>query len=209
MTIGLIVQTQLLYTMKQVVLLFLVVMTTYTLHAQKKKLSEAEIQFLEGNYQTTTALLEQLLEGLTDSQWRKRPESGGWSIQETMEHVILAMPAQLKGLEKALSTETDEFKDLRQRDGWLLSKIADRGVRVKTPLEPSGINMSKEAMMEEYKIHGARFLEILRNKKTEFRNHYGNSPYGEVDAYQLMIFIPGHIQRHLSQMEEILRALES
>ncbi|MDW3197381.1 MAG: DinB family protein [Cytophagales bacterium] len=195
--------------MKQVVLLFLIVMTTYTLPAQKKKLSESEIQFLEGNYQTSTALLEQLLEGLPDSQWRKRPAKGSWSIQETMEHVILAMTAQIKGLEKALSTKSDEFKDLRNRDGWLLSKIADRGVRVKTPLEPTGNDLSKEAMMEEYRIHGARFLDILRDKKTEFRNHYGNSPYGEVDAYQLMIFIPGHIQRHLSQMEEILRALES
>ena len=195
--------------MKQVVLFILIGMTTHLLPGQQKKISEAEIQFLEGNYQTTTDLLEQLLEGLSDAQWRQRPANGGWSIQETMEHVILAMPAQLRGLEKALSTEASEFKDLRQRDGWLLAKIADRGVKVQTPLEPSGNNRSREELLEEYKIQGERFLEILRNKKTEFRNHYGNSPYGEVDAYQLMIFIPGHVQRHLSQMEEILRELKS
>ncbi len=184
-------------------------MINYPLLAQSKKISDAERQFLEGNYLTTTELLESLLEGLSESQWSERPSNGGWSIQETMEHVVLAMPAQITGLEKALATESHEFKDLRLRDGWLLSKITDRGVKVKTPLEPKGSQVTKEEMLETYRIQGARFLEILRNKKTEFRNHYGKSPYGEVDAYQLMIFIPGHIQRHLSQMEEILRDLDS
>lgn len=184
-------------------------MINYSALAQSKKISDAERQFLEGNYYTTTELLENLLEDLNESQWSRRPANGGWSIQETMEHIVLAMPAQIKGLEKALATESDEFKELRQRDGWLLSKITDRGVKVKTPLEPQGSEMTKAEMLETYRAHGTRFLKILRNKKTEFRSHYGKSPYGEVDAYQLMIFIPGHVQRHLSQMEEILRDLES
>lgn len=184
-------------------------MIHYSLIAQSGKITDAERQFLEGNYLTTTELLENLLDGLSESQWSQRPADGGWSIQETMEHVVLAMPAQIRGLEKALATEFSEFKDFRQRDGWLLSKITDRGVKVKTPLEPRGSQMTRAQMLETYRTQGARFLEILRNKKTEFRSHYGKSPYGEVDAYQLMIFIPGHVQRHLNQMEEILRNLES
>ncbi len=191
-------------------MLFLVSgMLSITAMSQKGRISDSEREFLENNYWTTTKLLESTLEGLSEADWKRRPASGGWSVAETMEHIILAMPAQLKGLQKALASESDQQVDLSSRDGWLLSKIADRGVKVKTPLEPEGAAMTKAEMLKVYQENGERFLEILSDRKTAFRHFYGQSPYGEVDAYQLMIFIPGHIQRHLSQIEEILRGFRS
>lgn len=177
--------------------------------AQNGRITDSERLFLRNNYETTSLLLKKSINSLTDAEWNRKPSNGGWSVAETMEHIILAMSAQLQGLEKSLVNDPGKQVDLSAKDGWLLSRITDRGVKVQTPLEPKGSEMSREEMLEAYEEYGKRFLEILNRTDTAFRHHYGRSPYGEVDAYQLMIFIPGHIQRHLSQIEETLNSFQS
>ena len=172
--------------------------------SQNGKISEDERLFLYNNWKVTTDLMNETINSISDEEWNRSAPDGGWTVAECFEHIILAMPRQIEGIQKSLAKETGEFKDLRAKDGFLLSKITDRGVKVKTPLEPKNGNMSKNEILEAYNNAGQDFLKILNDKKAQLRNHYGNSPYGEVDVYQLLIFIPGHVMRHLSQVKEIL-----
>ena len=35
------------------------------------------------------------------------------------------------------------------------------------------------------------------------KRHYGQMPFGTIDAYQILMFISGHTERHVKQMEEV------
>ncbi len=36
------------------------------------------------------------------------------------------------------------------------------------------------------------------------RNHYAKSPVGTIDGLQILLFMSGHTERHVKQMEEVM-----
>ncbi|HCO82594.1 MAG TPA: DinB family protein, partial [Arenibacter sp.] len=38
----------------------------------------------------------------------------------------------------------------------------------------------------------------------DLRNRYQQLPFGTVDAYQILLFMSGHTERHIKQMEEVM-----
>lgn len=188
------------------VLIFMMLIST-TLMAQKGRISNEEKAFIQNFLDVTEANLISTVEELDDEKWNYRPAQGGWTTAECMEHVILAEKAVFQQVKSALENAADNSKNLKQQDGWLLAKISDRGVKVTTPLNPKGANMSKSEMIEELQSSRKEIKEFLNQKNLPLRNHFGRSPYGPADAYQLFIVIAAHSMRHNAQINEVLTDL--
>lgn len=173
------------------------------LTGQSGKISKEERAFLVDYLKVTQQDLISTLHDLSETEWLAKPADGGWSPAECMEHIVQAEKAVFMQVKKALEAPAGT-DDLSARDGWLLSKIADRGNKVITPLPPAGREQSKTKLIEAFEASRSTIYSFLENKKLPLRTHYGKSPYGKADAYQLMLVIAGHGMRHTNQILETI-----
>lgn len=189
-------------------LLSMVLLTTAaTLYAQGT-ISKDEHRFITDYLKRTESDMITALNGIDESIWTKKANAESWSPAECAEHVLLAEIGLMGQIKKALANESGQ-DDLRANDAWLISKISDRGVKVQTPLNPKNGQMKKQEVISKLKALRKQILDFLNDDSLELRNHYGRSPYGKADAYQLLIVIAGHSMRHTAQIHEILQALKS
>ena len=179
-----------------------------TAYAQTGTISAEEHKFITDYLKRSEADLSKLISSMDERLWSKKPSLEVWSPAECMEHVLLAESGLMKQIKTALN-ETADDDDLRSNDAWLISKISDRGVKVKTPLEPQEGSISQKEALNKLKASRKEILDFLQDESLELRTHYGSSPYGKADVYQLFIVIAAHSMRHTAQMQEILTALKS
>ena len=172
-----------------------------TLNASEKALL---LNFLN---ESNSALIH-TIKSTDQALWHKKPSAQEWSMGQCLNHLLTAEQLLLGQVKKALEAPANNAQDLRSKDAWLISKVADRGVKVKTPLnnQPKSINQA-EGMALLKKSRKA--LQIfLANDALPLRNHFGKSPYGPADAYQVLLVLATHSHRHHQQMLEVLRSLQ-
>lgn len=174
--------------------------------AQSGKISKEDRSFLVDYLEVTQQDLLHTLNDLSEAEWLAKPADGGWSPAECMEHIVQAEKAVFMQVKKALR-EPGGSDDLSARDGWLMCKITDRGNKVNTPLPPSGKEQSKTKLIAAFNASRKEIFSFLGDKKLPLRSHYGKSPYGKADAYQLLLVIAGHSMRHTNQILETVAIL--
>jgi hypothetical protein len=47
-------------------------------------------------------------------------------------------------------------------------------------------------------------IAYLKTTTDDHRNHYGKLQFGTIDGLQILLFISGHTERHVAQMEEVM-----
>ncbi len=176
------------------------------LNAQSGKISKEDRSFLVNYLEVTQQDLLQTLNDLSEAEWSAKAADGGWSPAECMEHIVEAEHAVFMQVKKALNGPAGS-DDLSARDGWLMCKITDRGNKVNTPLPPSGKIQTKAKLITAFNTSRKEILSFLEDKKLPLRTHYGKSPYGKADAYQLLLVIAGHSMRHTHQILETISAV--
>ena len=93
-------------------------------------------------------------------------------------------------------------------DEQILKMIADRSEKVKTqePMEPTGKFGSYDATVKEFKAKRKASIQYVATTEDDLRNHYAEMPFGVMDAYQVLLFMSAHTERHIAQIEEIKEA---
>ncbi len=176
------------------------------LQAQSGKISPEEKEFLVNFLKVTQDDLLTTISKVDAQQWTERPEDGGWSVADCMEHVIMAEQAVFGQVKEALASTADNEQNTKHLDAWLIGKITDRGVKVQTPLPPQENGKSKQEMIDELKASRENIIAFVEEDH-EMRNHFGRSPYGPADAYQLLLVIAAHSMRHTAQVTEVLNEI--
>ncbi|MBO6523935.1 MAG: DinB family protein [Balneolaceae bacterium] len=195
--------------MKKINLLLVLILSSNFVNAQTGTLTNYERQFLLDNWEVTKTELLSEVKKVPDNQWTKRPADGGWSVAECFEHIVIAMPAQMGGVQNSLNKAANSSKDMTHLDGYLLSRMTNRGTAFPTPLPPRERDISKEDLLERFQELDKQFIAMINNRNAPYRNHYGPSPFGEADAYQLLLLTSGHVLRHTFQIREVLREINS
>lgn len=156
---------------------------------------------------TETGLIKTIQE-TPQKLWIQKPSAGQWSMSQCLTHILQAEKGLFMQIKKLLQQPANPALDLRDKDAWLISKIADRGVRVKTPLNNAPEPTKQEEGIVLLKKSRQAIKAFLENKDLPLRNHFGRSPYGKADTYQLLLVIATHSIRHHAQMQEVLKALK-
>lgn len=156
-----------------------------------------------------------LITGLSDEQWAFQQNPERWSVAQCAEHIVLSQRALLGAAQAALAGEPDpEWHERTKAKADLLKKILPNrqpfgrgGASAPQEIRPSGTWDRARAIREFYTVQGevAAFIETLP-LDTPLKQHTFENPFpifGWLSAYDWLIYIPLHTERHSRQIEEV------
>lgn len=156
----------------------------------------------------TQDLLLTTIKGLSEEQLNYRSDVDSWSIAECVEHIAISENNLFGMAMGALQTPADPSKrgDVKMTDEQLMAIIVDRSNKVKTSeaFEPSGKFGSFEETLQAFLEKRKSNIEFVSTTDADLRNHYAQLPFGTIDAYQALIFMSGHTERHILQIVEVM-----
>lgn len=171
-------------------------------------LTDAEREMAVQELNKTKDRLTSTIEGLSEAQLNFKIDSTSWSVAEGVEHLAISENMIGGMLQGALKTPADPTKrdSVQISDEKLLAMISGRERKVKTgeAFEPSGKFGSHEETVKEFTTKRDEHLTYLKDTADDLRNHYAQSPFGTLDGLQVLLFMSGHTERHVAQMEEVM-----
>jgi len=171
-------------------------------------MTTADRQFLVAYLEKTAKEFLRSIEGLTPQQWSYKPASGGWSIAECAEHISLAEDALFgmdQGMLKAPAKPNDPPRT-REMDEKLIAMLTDRSKKAQAPemLKPSGKFPTPASAVTQFTEKRGRSIEFAKTTQEDLRGRVQkNQLFGDVDAYQFLLFMAAHSSRHTAQLNEV------
>ena len=164
-----------------------------------------ERQRLLAHLEMTSAWLMDEVSGLSEAQLAFKPSPEGWSIAQVLDHLVVVAPIYWRDLQQALATPAVDLVP-RDTDANILWYGIDRTNR-ETAI-PSEIPQAKaralKPLIAEYQTHHNRLRQYVATTKDDLRRHLV-ARQGS-DAYQWVLLISTHEQRHILQIREIKTA---
>jgi hypothetical protein len=170
--------------------------------AMAASLTALERQRLVAHLEMTGSWLASEVAGLSPAQLRFRPAPGAWSISEVVEHLVVAEPIYWQDLRKAMQAPPGSRKRSGSDEGVLWYGI-DRTQPQKAVAteESKGQLRDLGAALDGFGKLRARMLEYARTTDDDLRGHFVERE--QSDAYQWLLLISTHAQRHILQIREI------
>ena len=165
-------------------------------------LTPLERQRLVAHLEMTGSWLVDEVSGLSPAQFQFRPAPGAWSIMEVVEHLTVAEPIYWRQLREAMKAAPSGQKQLA-KDVDVLWYGIDRTQRQKAVAaeEPKGQLRDLRTGLEAFRKLHAEMLEYARTTGEDLRSHVVEREGS--DAYQWLLLISTHEQRHILQIREI------
>src|SRR4029077_3805630 len=145
--------------------------------------------------------------GLSEAQWNFKAAPDKWSVAACMEHIAAAEDF-IRGMvvENVMKAPAAPDRDIAKIDAGILAMVPDRTNKVQAPdpLKPTNRFGSPEGSLKHFVESRATTEEFLK-KTPDLRAHAVDSPMGgpKVDAYEWVLFVAAHSQRHTKQIEEV------
>jgi uncharacterized damage-inducible protein DinB len=148
------------------------------------------------------------IEHISDQQWNFKSSPDAWSIAQISEHITLSEDLLFSIAQKTLLMPPDEKKAeaLAGHEKELLVAVLDRSSKAQAPevLKPSGKFAAKKELIEVFKAARRQTINYVKTNSDPLKNHVTRHPvFGELTAYQWLVFIAGHADRHVAQLEEV------
>lgn len=174
--------------------------------ASGQEVTQAEkdraLQYLE----TTRKNVLEATKGLSEAQWSFKPAPDRWSVAQVMEHIAAAEDLLLDTTkEKVMTSPAGEpGRDFKKTDEAVLMMVPDRSHKAQAPepLVPSNRFGSPESSVKHFLESRATTESFLRSTGG-LRDHVMDSPVGKLDAYEFVLFIAAHSERHTKQINEV------
>lgn len=144
---------------------------------------------------------------LSDTQWNFKPAPDRWSVGEVVEHLALTEPMLFGLAQKIAQSPAGEKPATPVKDEVVLKGIADRSKKAQAPeqLVPKRQWPTKDATVQAFRERRDQTLNYLRTTQDPLRERFRKNPtLGELDAYQWMLLITAHTERHLAQAKEVM-----
>jgi hypothetical protein len=145
---------------------------------------------------------------LSEAQWNFKPGPERWSVGDVVEHLALAeeflRDLQQKTVTGAAAT-AEERAATKGKDETIVKMIPDRTQKAQAPepLRPSTKLGAQTDVVKAFRERRGKTLDYAGKTKDDLRAHVAQSPIGPVDAYQWLLFIGAHTERHLAQIREV------
>jgi hypothetical protein len=145
--------------------------------------------------------------GLSEAQWNFKPAPNRWSVAEVTEHIAAAedfLMAMIQDKVMKAPARTEPV-DLKAIDDFVLQAITDRSHKVQAPepLAPTNRFGNPKGSLKHFKESRAKTIKFLKETK-DLRQHAVDSPLEKkLDAYQWVLFISAHSERHTKQIDEV------
>jgi len=145
--------------------------------------------------------------GLSEAQWNFKPASDRWSVAECVEHIAAAEDF-IRGMavDKVMKAPAAPGRDTAKIDAGIVAMIPDRSQKAQAPdeLKPTNRFGSPEGSLKHF-VESRTATENFLKDTPDLRAHAVDSPIGgpKLDAYEWVLFVSAHSQRHTKQIEEV------
>lgn len=159
------------------------------------------LKVLSDNQNALLAFLEKVDTNLFVHQPAER-----WSIAELVEHIILVEKGVLGGIQKA-GTKPKEApinKPLAEEKFRQLMRNRTRKIEAPTHFIPKGIFIDKATAIAAFNTHRVKVTNFVNTTDIAL-THVGfpHMALGMLNGIDWIVFMAGHCERHILQMEEI------
>jgi hypothetical protein len=172
-------------------------------------LSDSERKFASGLMTDSRQSLLTKVKGLTAAQLAFKADTASWSVAECIEHIAITENGLFEYSQLALQSAADPSKrdSVKMSDEAVLKMITDRSSKFKAQeaVKPTGKFGSTQAALAAFTKSRDEHIKYINTTKDDLRNHYNDFPFGKFDAYQTVLFMVGHCQRHTAQIAEIMQ----
>jgi len=174
--------------------------------ASAQEVTQAEkdraVQYLES---TKKGVLEST-KGLSEAQWNFKPAPDRWSVAQVMEHIAAAEDFLLAlDKEKVMTAPAGEVgRDVKKTDEAVLAMVPDRTHKAQAPepLVPTNRFGSPEGSIKHFVASRVTTEDFLKST-AGMRDHVMESPMGKLDAYEFVLLVAAHSERHTKQINEV------
>lgn len=157
------------------------------------------------SFKSSQKKLLQAVNGLSEEQLHFKPDETTWSIAECVEHIAIS-EQNLFGLLQMIVAEPAELDTKpAMSDEQLMQAISSRNQKVKTrkEFEPTNKFGSYKASLKSFKEFRSNNINFTKSTDLALRSHFYEFPFGPADAYQILLFISAHTERHIAQLNEL------
>jgi hypothetical protein len=170
-------------------------------------LSQGERDYALSQLHASRKLLLDAITGLSEAQWKYKPADDRWSIAQIAEHLVMTEDMLRGYAAKMLESPAAPPKFRREHDEKMYAAWLDRTEKHQAPkeLQPAGRLSAGEAA-REFAAKRDRTLEYVRTTQDDLRSHLSSAGGHEQDAYQLLLGIAAHTERHVAQLNEVKAA---
>ncbi|RYZ41211.1 MAG: DinB family protein [Sphingobacteriales bacterium] len=172
-------------------------------------LSDSERKYASGLMSESRQALLSMVKGLTAAQLAFKADTASWSVAECIEHIAITENGLFDYSQIALKSAADPSKrdSVKYTDQDVLKMITDRSSKFKAQdaVAPTGRFGSTQAALQAFTKSRDEHIAYVKTTSDDLRNHYNDFPFGKFDAFQTIIFMVGHCQRHTAQIAEIMQ----
>lgn len=150
--------------------------------------------------------------GLSKAQWEFKPSPQSWSIAEVSEHIALSEDMLFELVTKkvmAVPGDPAKLEQTKGKDEKIAPALTDRSQKFQAPemLRPTNRWKTAEELIAHFKQSRDRNIAYIQTTSDDLRGHSMAHPaLKELDAYQWLLMLAGHSERHTIQLNEVKKA---
>jgi hypothetical protein len=165
-------------------------------------ITQEEREHLVAHLEMTQSWLTDEVSPLSAAQLTYRPAPDRWTVAETVQHLVVSEANYWRYLQNGLKAPPKKLAE-QATDADILWYGIDRTRHEKTSADqnPKDQHIDVAAAMKSFLAMHAQLLDIARTSNEDLRAH-AVQEWG-VDAYQCILEISTHEQRHILQVREI------
>jgi DinB family protein len=172
-------------------------------------LSAEEREAALKSLQATHDAFLQSIAGLSEAQWKFKPAPDRWSVAEVAEHIAVSESTIFGMVQSKVMTSPatpEKRAEVAGKDETVLKMVPDRTHKAQAPefLKPTNRWATQAELTKAFEDSRKATTDYVRTTSDDLRDHFGPHPLlGPLDAYQWILLISAHSERHTKQIEEV------
>lgn len=172
----------------------------------KAELTESERKFAVDHLIKTRDDLINSVKGLSDAQLNFKPAPDRWSVLECVQHIALTSQGLFGFVQQTLQTPNDSAFKPTVTDEQFIGMVEDRSHKAQAaePFKP--IHAPYKTLDETLNAFNAgrdSLINYVQTTHDDLRAHIAVLPFAKIDAYQAILLISAHTNRHMQQLNEV------
>lgn len=146
-------------------------------------------------------------QGLSEAQMKFKPSPDRWSVAETLEHIAVAEDYLLGNVTHNImkAPAGPANRDTAKLDALILAAVPDRSQKrqAPSPLVPTG-RWTPGETLAHFEQSRAKTIAFLQSTPDLREHASADNPFQQpMDAYEWLLFISAHSERHTKQIAEV------
>jgi len=170
------------------------------------EITAAERKFAVDHLNQTRTDLLNAVKGLSETQLNFKPAPDRWSVLECVQHITLSSQGLFGFEQQTLKTPNDSNFKSGVKDEQFIAMVEDRSHKAQAPEPFKPVHSPYTNLEQTLKaFNGGRdsLITYVQTTNDDLRGHIAAMPFGKIDAYQIVLLISAHTNRHTQQLNEV------